>query len=140
MGCLYVIWGSNLIALPVRITDINYGNHLGHIQLIGLMHEARLQVFHTWGLSETHCFGRALVVRELSIRYSKESFYGDSLDFDIQLGVVKKCSFSLLYMIKRGCDTIATASIELVCLDPNTRRIQSLPSQLLQSWNQKGLR
>jgi len=129
-----------MITLPVRITDVNYGNHLGHTQLIGLMHEARLQLFHMWGLSETHCFGLSLVVRELSIRYSKESFYGDHLDFNIQLGLVKKCSFLLRYTIKRGNDTIATATIELVCLDPHSRRIQSIPSQLIQCWTQKGLR
>lgn len=28
--------------LPVRITDINYGAHLGNDALLGLLHEARI--------------------------------------------------------------------------------------------------
>lgn len=33
--------------LQVRITDINIANHLGHVELIGMMHEARHRFLHS---------------------------------------------------------------------------------------------
>ena len=38
--------------LQVRITDINIANHLGHVELIGMMHEARHQFFTRLGVTE----------------------------------------------------------------------------------------
>lgn len=29
--------------VPVRVTDLNYGNHLGNDALLSIMHEARMQ-------------------------------------------------------------------------------------------------
>ena len=29
--------------VPVRITDINYGNHLGNDAFVSILHEARMQ-------------------------------------------------------------------------------------------------
>lgn len=31
--------------LTVRVTDMNYGRHLGHDALVSLLHEARMQAF-----------------------------------------------------------------------------------------------
>ena len=38
--------------LRVRITDVNYGGHMGNDALLGLLHEARVQFLAHYGLSE----------------------------------------------------------------------------------------
>jgi len=39
----------------VQLTDTNYGNHVGHDTVMGLLHEARVQWLMSVGLSnETH--------------------------------------------------------------------------------------
>ncbi len=35
--------------LAVRVTDLNYGNHVGNDSTLGLMHEARLQFYRKLG-------------------------------------------------------------------------------------------
>ena len=36
--------------VPVRITDLNYGGHLGNDALLGILHEARVHFLRTMGL------------------------------------------------------------------------------------------
>ncbi|MEC9409439.1 MAG: hypothetical protein VYD52_03175, partial [Pseudomonadota bacterium] len=38
--------------LTVRVSDINYGNHLGNDRMISLLHEARLRYLHDHDFSE----------------------------------------------------------------------------------------
>ncbi len=38
--------------LEVRISDINYGNHLGHDSLVSLLHEARVRFLRHLGYTE----------------------------------------------------------------------------------------
>ena len=46
--------------LTVRVTDMNYGRHLGHDALVSLLHEARMQAFWSFdcndgmGMREAH--------------------------------------------------------------------------------------
>ncbi len=38
--------------IPVRISDINYGGHLGHDSVLSLTHEARVRLLHKYGFTE----------------------------------------------------------------------------------------
>jgi acyl-CoA thioesterase FadM len=38
--------------IPVRITDINYGNHVGNDAILSLLHEARMQFLNKAGYTE----------------------------------------------------------------------------------------
>ncbi len=40
------------VAIPVRITDLNYGAHLGNDALLSLLHEARVQFLAHLGMAE----------------------------------------------------------------------------------------
>ena len=54
--------------LDVRISDINYGNHLGHDSLISLLHEARMRFLKQTGLyipgEDLSLFSRIQMSRE----------------------------------------------------------------------------
>ena len=65
------------VSLAVRITDINYGNHTGNDKLAGLLHEARVQWLKSINCSELNVFGTSLIMRDLTIRFISESFYGE---------------------------------------------------------------
>ena len=60
--------------LPIRITDLNYGNHLGNDRIVGLMHEARMQFFQSFGYTEMNLAGIGLILRDLSVVLKKEMF------------------------------------------------------------------
>ena len=40
------------INIPVRITDINYGDHVGNDSLVGIIHEARMQFLQRYNFTE----------------------------------------------------------------------------------------
>ena len=64
-------------AIPVRITDINYGGHLGNDAFLSLVHEARMQFLKVHGLSELEFAGIGLIMRDAGIEFRDELFYGD---------------------------------------------------------------
>ncbi len=41
--------------IPVRITDINYGGHLGNDSLLSIIHEARVRFLKHLEYSEVKC-------------------------------------------------------------------------------------
>ena len=75
--------------LPVRITDVNYGKHLGNDALLGLVHEARMRFLAERGCSEEDCGdGVGLIMRGLQVRFLAQAVYGDVLV--CQVGIVKE--------------------------------------------------
>ena len=56
----------------VRITDLNYGNHLGHDTLVSLLHEARARFFKFHELSEGNVDGVGVILTELEVGYKKQ--------------------------------------------------------------------
>ncbi|RYF84358.1 MAG: thioesterase, partial [Chitinophagaceae bacterium] len=49
--------------VPVRITDLNYGGHVGNDALLGIIHEIRMQFLKSLGYSsELEVAGSALIM------------------------------------------------------------------------------
>ncbi|MDN6321952.1 MAG: acyl-CoA thioesterase [Halomonas sp.] len=65
--------------LAVRVTDMNYGRHLGHDALVSLLHEARIQAFAALGLSEWDMHGYPTLVADLAVQYQSEARWPDAL-------------------------------------------------------------
>jgi acyl-CoA thioester hydrolase len=80
--------------IPIRLADINYGNHLGNAQLLGIIHEARVQFLNSFDCSEKDIFGVGLVVSDSVIIYKNQGFYKDVL----------KVESAILDVHKYGCD------------------------------------
>jgi len=38
--------------IPIRITDLNYGNHVGNDTILSILHEARVQYLRHYDLEE----------------------------------------------------------------------------------------
>lgn len=121
--------------LTVRIGDINYGGHLGHDNLVTLLHQARLNFLHHLGASELDCFGAGLIMRKLTVDYLGEAFLGDELEVIMSLSAIKPSRFTLEYAVTRPQDgtTIATASTMMVAFDYHTHRVQALSDQFHQA-------
>jgi acyl-CoA thioesterase FadM len=80
----------------LRISDINYGGHLGHDSILSLAHEARVRFFKSHGFTELNVFGPAMVLSDVAIYYKSEGFYGDIVTVDIAV-----CDY-----LKYGCDLV----------------------------------
>ncbi len=115
--------------IPVRITDINYGNHTGNDKIAGLMHEARVQCLQSFGLTELDIGGAALIMVDLSIQFLKETFYGDVLKFEIFADDIDRSRFEMLYLITVADSIVAKAKTTMVCFDYNFRKIAAMPER-----------
>jgi acyl-CoA thioesterase FadM len=119
------------IFIPVRITDINYGNHLGNDALVGIIHEARVQWLRQHNYTELDIAGASLIQSDLAVRYLAECFYGDVLEIDIASGETSSAGFELYYQISTNRNNqmiiIALAKTGLVFFDYNNRKVTSMP-------------
>ncbi|KXK41515.1 MAG: esterase [Bacteroidetes bacterium OLB11] len=79
--------------IPVRISDINYGGHVGNDSMLAIIHEARLSWLKSLQLSEMDIGGCGLIMAESIVQYKKESFHGDILKVDIIVEKYQQCFF-----------------------------------------------
>ena len=119
--------------LPVRISDLNYGNHLGHDTLLSLLHEARAWFFRSFGCEEWDCDGCAMIIADLAVSYRAEAHFGQSLEVEIGAGPVSPSSCELLYRVSdrdRGT-VVALAATNVVFMDREVRRVVRLPASFV---------
>ena len=120
------------IRLPVRITDINYGNHLGNDALVSILHEARVHWLAQLGYTELNVENTGLIMSDLGIEYKNESFYGDQLTITIAIGDISSVSFELYYhVINQHNKEIAKAKTGMVCYDYERKKVAPVPSKFL---------
>ena len=119
--------------IPIRITDINYGNHVGNDALVSIIHEARIQWLASGKYSEMNIGGPGLIMSDLAVEYKAESFYGDILSINIAVGEVQKKSFEVYYEItaeRSGKDVvIAKAKSGMVCYDYGAKKVAAMPKE-----------
>lgn len=118
--------------IDVRVTDMNYGAHLGNDALLSLLHEARWRFFRHHGMSEANAEGTRLVMSDVAIVYRKEAFAGDRLRFDLGVFDVARVGCDLGYRVTRVVDgaLVAEAKTGLVFLDPGTGRPVAVPEKV----------
>jgi len=123
--------------LPVRVSDLNYGNHVGNDSILTLMQEARALFYCSLGfISEVAIEGSVgQVVADAAIVYKAESFFGDTLVIEICVQEFHKYGFDMLYRIsnKATGKEVARGKTGIVCFDYAKRKMVPLPSSLKQA-------
>jgi acyl-CoA thioesterase FadM len=118
--------------VPVRISDINYGNHLGHDSLISILHEARARMLSRHGMTELDLDGQTLVLTDLAVRYLSEALFDQVLQIEIGVGELRPRSCELRYRVTNlsSGKTVALAATGLAFVDRTTQRVSGIPSCL----------
>ncbi len=123
------------ITIPVRIGDINYGNHLGNDAFVSIIHEARVQWLRQLNYSELNIEGVGLIIADLAVEFKNESFYGDIIDVAIFVGEISSVSFELYYLLqttrKDKTITLATAKTGMVCYNYEAKKVTPVPNKML---------
>ncbi|MGV3585802.1 MAG: thioesterase family protein [Adhaeribacter sp.] len=115
--------------LAVRITDINYGGHLGNDALLSLLHEARVQYLQHYGYGELEFADKALIMADAAIEYKGEGFRGDMLTIEVTAHDFTKYGFDIVYRVtNQKQQLIALAKTGMLCFDYNIRKVVSLPA------------
>jgi acyl-CoA thioester hydrolase len=117
--------------ITVRITDINYGGHLGNDALLSLIHEARVLFLRHYGYSELNIEGRSIIMSDVAIVYKTEAFQGDVLEFAVSAVDFHRFGCDLFYKIAKGNprSEVARAKTGIVFYDYKGKKLVETPPQ-----------
>lgn len=122
--------------VPIRISDINYGNHVGNDAFLSLLHEARLQYLRSLGYTELSIGGAALIMADAALEFKAEMHYGDVVKIEIAATGFTTVGFDLVYKMsieKDGQQKLAgLAKTGMLCFDYTTKKMMAIPYQVLQ--------
>ncbi|HEX9665391.1 MAG TPA: thioesterase family protein [Thermodesulfobacteriota bacterium] len=115
--------------IPLRVSDINYGGHLGHDSVLTLTHEARVRFLAKHGFTEMDVYGAGLIISDAIIVYKSEAFWGEVMKIEIAIGVFNKYGFDLVYKIteKKTKREIARVKTGMVFFDYKKRKVTRVP-------------
>ena len=115
--------------IPIRITDVNYGGHVGNDSVLSLIHEARMHYLEHIQYTELKFEGVSLIMGDAIIEFKSELFYGEQLKVYVAVNNISKVSFDIYYKLVKGNDetVIALAKTGMVCYDYSKKKVVSVP-------------
>jgi acyl-CoA thioesterase FadM len=118
-------------SIPVRITDLNYGAHVGNDTILSLMHEARVQFLRSFGYEELNFGGVGLIMSDVAIEFKNQLFYGTQVKAHVAAADFTRAGFDLYYKLTiegNGAETvIALAKTGMVCFDYTIKKVVAVP-------------
>jgi len=117
--------------IPIRITDINYGGHLGNDSLLSIIHEARVRFLNHLGYSESNVEGAGIIMIDAAIQYKSEGFYGDVLLAEVTVTDFTGIGCDFVYRLsnKNTRKEIAAAKTGIVFFNYEKRKTAPVPSE-----------
>ena len=115
--------------MPIRITDVNYGGHLGNDAVLAITHEVRVRFLAEHGYSELDVCGAGMIQADALIIYKSEAFYGEMVKVSVALTdfTSSGCDFVfLLENVETGRE-IARAKTGIVFYDYERKRPLRVP-------------
>ncbi len=113
----------------LRITDINYGQHLGNDAVLGLMHEARLRLLARHGFSELDTAGSSIIMTDAVILYKAQAVYGEVLTAEVAVQDMGRtgCDFVFRFKKKENGKEVARGKTGIVFFDYAKNRMVKIP-------------
>lgn len=129
-------------SLVVRITDLNYGAHVGNDTVLSFIHEARVHYLQSLGYSEFNLEGAALIMADAALIFKNEIYYGDELLISIQATEFTRVGFDLIYKMEkkagdRPLPLVALVKTAMVCFDYEQKKLIPLPEKAVLSLKRK---
>lgn len=122
--------------LKIRITDLNYGGHVGNDKFLSLVHEARQQFLQYYSYSEIDFEGSGLIMADSAVEYKRELKHGDEVKISVAASGFDKIGFDLLYKleVKTGEDWLLAGKVKtgMVCFDYAAKKKVSVPKKAIE--------
>ncbi len=115
--------------LVVRVTDINYGGHLGNDAVLSLVHEARIRFLKEHGYTESNIEGVGIIMANAIVVYKAEGFHGDILSVEVAVEDFQNVSCDFYYRLSnRDSGTeVARAKTGIVFYDYGAKKTVRVP-------------
>ena len=117
--------------IPIRISDINYGGHLGNDSVLSICQEARIQLLNQFGFSELDIDGSGIIMVDATVQYKSEGFYGDVLLVEVTITDVTKIGCDFVHRIsnKKNNNDVALVKTGIVFFDYEKKKVVPVPSK-----------
>jgi len=113
----------------VRVTDVNYGGHLGYDALVGLLHQARVELLGELGLDEKDlgdgCTG--VIMTDLTLTVQAEGFLGDELTIRSTIVEMGRATFRVCAEVRIGDRRVALSEAGFAGFNYTERKPSPLP-------------
>lgn len=120
-------------SIPIRITDINYGGHVGNDAFLSIIHEARMQFLQHIGYSEMNLAGVSMIMADVAIEFKGELFYGDTVTAFVTATDFSKAGFDLVYLLEKNTDSgkkiVGIAKTGMICYNYDVKKIVTVPEE-----------
>lgn len=121
--------------ITIRVTDLNYGGHVGNDSFLSLIHEARQQFLISHGYKELEIAGIGLIMADVAIEFKKELNYGNTVKISVAANGFDKLGFDLFYKMEiiEGEETILAgkAKTGMLCFDYGVKKIVAVPGEVV---------
>ena len=119
--------------VDVRITDINYGGHLGNDSVLSLIHEARVRYLAENNFSEKDVDGVGIIMTDTVIVYSSEGFYGDKIRIDVAIDDITNTGCDIFYKLinSKNEKEIAKAKTGIVFYNYQLKKVARTPKAFI---------
>ena len=117
--------------IPVRITDINYGGHLGNDSVMSIIHEARVRFLAKHNYTELDICGAGLIQSDAVIVFKSEAFYGDVITVSVAAVDFSSsgCDFFFMLTARETGKEIARAKTGIVFYDYGQKKLLRVPEE-----------
>lgn len=128
-------------SLQVRISEVNYGGHVGNEQYLLYAQEARVQFFKQHGLKEISLDGSTIgiIMTDSAVVYKSELFSGDQIEIKMGVQDISRLGFDFVYHLlnKETRKEVAHIKTGILCFDYENRKVTEIPSNLLSIFETK---
>ena len=124
--------------LKIRVSDLNYGGHLGNDSVLSLAHESRVRFFFKLNVTERNFFNVGLIMADSAIKYKSQGYLNESIIIKISVTELRSHGFKLFYILKKNNSNIDLAYVQtsMVCYDYKKSKILQLPEDFKNSLNE----
>lgn len=117
--------------ISLRISDLNYGGHVGNDTVLSLFHEARVRFLRHCGYGELDVEGHGLIMSDAAIEYRAELFYGDETLIHLAATDFSRVGFDLVYLLEKrteqGKVIAARGKTGMIYYDYQQKKVLGLP-------------
>lgn len=117
--------------IKIRITDLNYGGHVGNDSFLSLIHEARQQFLNHFDYSELKIENASLIMADAQIEFKKELSYGNEVKISVAASGFEKFGFDIFYKLeiinKDQLILAGKAKTGMLCYNYQNKKLLAVP-------------